>query len=150
MFERGFREREREGRVREGEGRDERGEERDCDNNTLSTEWICIIQIPNTTLCIVRLDESCCANQKSHSPLVVFRTRFSKTFIESENTFSDYFQIQLMYLRPLSRIQLMDCGISYIIHTCKHAHLESCESYHRGSKTGCHKQPGSNGNLWCQ
>ena len=29
MFERGFREREREGRVREG--RDERGEERDCD-----------------------------------------------------------------------------------------------------------------------
>ena len=32
MFERGFREREREGRVREGEGRDERGEERDCDN----------------------------------------------------------------------------------------------------------------------
>ena len=36
MFERGFREREREGRVREGEGRDERGEERDCDNNRQS------------------------------------------------------------------------------------------------------------------
>ena len=38
MFERGFREREREGRVREGEGRDERGEERDCDNFQEVTE----------------------------------------------------------------------------------------------------------------
>ena len=36
MFERGFREREREGRVREGEGRDERGEEKDCDKNRVN------------------------------------------------------------------------------------------------------------------
>ena len=67
-----------------------------------------------------------------------FGTRFSKTFIKSENTTHEtiihspagrvlwfhslYFLIQFMYLRPWSQIPLVDHGISYITIYCSLDH----------------------------